>query len=363
MILIISGYAQDPTVARLGKLLQQQDAEYALIAPTTMAQMSALSIAGDAQGGRCVLRLGQQDIDLREVRSAWLWRTWSRERHEPGLEVLAQNERAWAFFKEEWRSFSRGLMLTLGYQGIFCVNPPPFNLAFEEKCCQLWLAAQCGLSIPATLYTADLPLARAFYDDHHGAIIYKPFKTYVEIVRAPDRPIRLQRLLTNRVEAKDLVETDQYVPTPGIFQPYISKQLELRIVVIGRKIFACAIHSQQSERSREDWRRYDLDNTPYEPYELPPDIAQKILRFMERTNLVFGSIDMIVTPEGEHVFLEINPGGQFDWIAQRTGFPLYEHLAAMLCAGRVDYPKPILAEASDALEVADLPAAALGARH
>jgi hypothetical protein len=37
-----------------------------------------------------------------------------------------------------------------------------------------------------------------------------------------------------------------------------------------------------------------------------------------------------VTPEGDHVFLEVNPGGQFDWIAAKTGYPLYERLAELL---------------------------------
>jgi hypothetical protein len=59
------------------------------------------------------------------------------------------------------------------------------------------------------------------------------------------------------------------------------------------------------------------------------------LALMDRLGLVFGSIDMIVTPDGEHVFLEVNPNGQFDWVARRAGLPIYEALAALLLAGRV----------------------------
>jgi glutathione synthase/RimK-type ligase-like ATP-grasp enzyme len=153
-----------------------------------------------------------------------------------------------------------------------------------------------------------------------------------------EQPSRVAKLLTNRVEPADLTEPEGFLPTPGIFQPYIEKQLELRIVVVGRRLFTCAIHSQQSDRARDDWRRYDLDNTPHEPYDLPPEIADRLLQLMERLGLVFGSIDLILTPEGEYVFLEINPNGQFDWIARLAGLPIYEHLAAMLLAGTVDYP-------------------------
>jgi glutathione synthase/RimK-type ligase-like ATP-grasp enzyme len=58
---------------------------------------------------------------------------------------------------------------------------------------------------------------------------------------------------------------------------------------------------------------------------------------MDRLGLVFGSIDMILTPQGDYVFLEINPNGQFDFVARLAGLPIYEHLAAMLLAGKVQY--------------------------
>ena len=48
----------------------------------------------------------------------------------------------------------------------------------------------------------------------------------------------------------------------------------------------------------------------------------------------YGAIDMIVTPQGEHVFLELNPNGQFGWIQERTGLPLYEAMADLLISGK-----------------------------
>ena len=235
--------------------------------------------------------------------------------------------------------------MLLAQHQIFCVNPPPFHNAFEEKCAQLLLAAEVGLNIPPTLYTTRLPLAHEFYHTHGGEIIYKTFKQFVRISYATaTEPSKAARVLTNRVAESHLREPSSFIPTPGIFQPYIPKQLELRIVVIGRRLFTCAIHSQHSERSRNDWRRYDLDHTPHTPYDLPDELAQKILRLMERMNLVFGSIDMILTPDGEYIFLEVNPNGQFDWIQHLTGLPLYEHLAQMLIQGTVDYQPSSLPE-------------------
>jgi glutathione synthase/RimK-type ligase-like ATP-grasp enzyme len=342
VILILTQLEDDPPVLRLSRILRERGVEPVVIAPTTLERPSSLVVANDPRGGvRTELRLDAPDpddtIDLAEVRSAWLWRTWQPHPLLDRFRPLAARRDEWGFFQHQWEAFHRGFSLLLARRGVFCVNPPPWNLAFEEKVCQLAVAAEAGLQIPTTLYTTRLPIARAFDAEQGGSIVYKPFRPYLRMIEGRgDAPSRLQRLLTNRVAAEELVEGTGYLPTPGIFQPYVEKQFELRVVVVGRALFACAIHSQRSERSREDWRRYDLENTPYEPYELPAEVAAAIRRLMDQLGLVFGSIDLIVTPAGEHVFLEVNPNGQFDWVAERTGLPIYEELAALLIAGKVE---------------------------
>jgi glutathione synthase/RimK-type ligase-like ATP-grasp enzyme len=350
MILICTQFVEDVSVQRLSAVLRTRGAEPVILAPTMLEEPSSLLIASEGERGvRTILQLQERAIPLDQVHAAWLWRGWYPEPLDPRFRGLAQRRAEWAFFAGEWAAFHKGFSTALAYRHVFCVNPPPFNVAFEEKCCQLMLAAEVGLRIPPTLYTTRLPVAREFLLQHGDALIYKPFRPYIQMMEPEgDQPSRVSKLLTNRVQAADLVEGAGFIPTPGIFQPYVEKRLELRIVVVGRQLFACAIHSQQSERSRDDWRRYDLDHTPYERYDLPPEVADQILALMDRLGLVFGSIDMILTPEGEYVFLEVNPNGQFDWIANLTGLPIYEHLAAMLLAGSVDYAVTASAEAPNA---------------
>jgi glutathione synthase/RimK-type ligase-like ATP-grasp enzyme len=341
MILILTHREDDPTVLCLGQHLRALGGEPVVIGPATLESPSSLVIANDPAGGaKRILRLGERTIDLSEVRAAWLWRSWHPHQQVDRFRAMAMTadakQHAWSFYEQQWLAFHHGFSLLLAQAGVFCVNPPPWNLAFEEKCCQLALAAEVGLAVPPTLFTTRLTPAKAFHDELGGALVYKPFKAYLRRIDGRDgKPARVEQLFTNTVAVEDLVEGPGFLPTPGIFQPYVEKDVELRIVVVGRRLFACAIHSQRSDRSREDWRRYDLERTPYLPYDLPEDVAAKLLALMDRLGLVFGSIDMIVTPDGEHVFLEVNPNGQFDWVARRAGLPIYEALAALLLAGRV----------------------------
>jgi glutathione synthase/RimK-type ligase-like ATP-grasp enzyme len=348
MILIITQFEDDFSALRVTECLRDLGADPVVVSSATMERPSALYIANDPNGGtHTVLRLGDRVIDLAEVRTAWLWRGWQPHPLEARFQPLAARPAEWRFYEQQWQVFHRGFSLLLAQRGVFCVNPPPSNTAYEEKCCQLALASEVGLTIPPTLFTTRLAEARVFSEEHGGSLIYKPFRPYLRMIGADgDRPSRLQRVLTNRVEPEQLVEGDGFLPTPGIFQPYVDKHVELRIIAVGHRLFACAIHSQRSTRAREDWRRYDLDNTPHEPYELPTDVAAKLRALMGRLGLVYGAIDLIVTPAGEHVFLEVNPNGQFDFVAQLAGLPVYEHLAALLLEGKVEAPEePDLVEA------------------
>lgn len=332
MILIVTHY-QDLTVVRLTKHLRSRGCDPVIIDAAAVEGETELSLEGGAAGvARCLLRVDGRDIDLEEVRSAWLWRPWERFPEEARLRDLASKPTQWAFYRREWLAFHKGFVLALAYSKVFCVNPPPHNVAFEEKICQMMIASQVGLKIPDTLYTARPVLAKEFYARHGGNIIYKPFSGFAHLIEGEGKP-KVARLYTSRVEEAHLAEPAGFVPTPCVFQPYVEKEIELRIVIVGRRVFACSIHSQQSELSRDDWRRFDLENTPYEPFDLPPEVERKLLALMDRLGLVFGSVDMILTPRGEYVFIEINPNGQFDWIAHRTGLPIYEALADMLIAG------------------------------
>ena len=79
-----------------------------------------------------------------------------------------------------------------------------------------------------------------------------------------------------------------------------------------------------------DWRRYDFGHVKHEPCELPPEIVKKLLQAMRIWDLQFGAIDMILTPKGDYVFLEVNPSGKWGWIEAITGMPISKAIADLL---------------------------------
>ncbi len=120
---------------------------------------------------------------------------------------------------------------------------------------------------------------------------------------------------------------------PVIVQEQIPWRVELRVTVVGDQIFACEIHSQISNHARLDWRRYDTGATPHLVHELPGEIADRCVALTHRLGLRYGAVDLILTPDGRYVFLEINPNGQWLWIENLTGLPISQAVCDLLLEG------------------------------
>jgi len=236
------------------------------------------------------------------------------------------------------------------------LDPPNAVLITNQKPRQLAVAKTLGLSIPDTVMGNNADALESICSQHETLIIKSVVSK--EYVSQPNFQERLQFHLKQcffrdpnsnpdemrgpllktqvtppqRVSAKQLqAKYSQLSLCPVIIQAYVPKAYELRITVVGQKVFACRIDSPQAHtpEAQVDWR-LDIDNIPHSAHSLPDAIAQKCLDLCRALGLQYGAIDMIVTPEGEHVFLEINPQGQWLWVQQRTGLPIAEAIADWL---------------------------------
>jgi glutathione synthase/RimK-type ligase-like ATP-grasp enzyme len=224
-----------------------------------------------------------------------------------------------AFADREWVHALEPLTELLA--GARWVNPRRAELTFRYKPTQLQLAHRCGFRVPRTLVTNDPHEVRAFVASCGGTAIYKCLSWYI----VGDR-----FLFTNVIHQNDLDAYEESIAlAPGIYQPLIKKSYELRVTIVGDAVFAARIDSQDGDDTRIDWRR-NIPSLSHSAVRLPADVHEMLLRFHAESGLVAGAYDLIVTPEGEHVFLEVNPAGQWLWIEHETGLPISESMASAL---------------------------------
>ncbi len=181
---------------------------------------------------------------------------------------------------------------------------------------QLLRAARMGFSVPDSLIANRSGPVHRFRAAAGSDIIFKtlasPFLG-AEKVAAEDRVAT--GLATTRITDEHVELLDAMGDVPCFFQAHVDKRYELRVTVIGDRVFAAKIHSQDDDRTRTDYRDFSA-NIRYEAVTLPGEIEQLCRDFVHSYGLAYGALDLIVTPAGEYVFLENNPGGQFLFVEQ-----------------------------------------------
>ena len=86
------------------------------------------------------------------------------------------------------------------------------------------------------------------------------------------------------------------------------------------------------EETQIDFRA-DYGKLYYVPHALPDHMCERLLALTRSYYLAYAGIDLLLTPEGRYIYLELNALGQFGWLEDRTGVPLYRRLATLLMEG------------------------------
>lgn len=202
----------------------------------------------------------------------------------------------------------------------------PFALADAEyKPRQLDMAVRCGLTPPPTMITNEPGEVRRFAEQ------YAPL-----VVKALSDPLlhergRTSAVYTHLLTAADLGDLSGVETTAHLFQAFVPKAFEVRLTVVGDRLFPVAIHAGSPE-ARIDWRR-DYDALSYEVIGCPTHIAAGVRAYLTAYGLRYGAFDFVVTPNGEWVWIECNAAGQWGWLGEACGLPIAAAFADELTAG------------------------------
>ena len=194
----------------------------------------------------------------------------------------------------------------------FWISHPKYLRASMWKGEQLQRALTFGFKIPDTLISNDPDEIRTFFLEHQKVV----FKAMSDSVIAEEEN-EGQGVATTLIDAQMLDDCDSLRLLPNQFQAYIEKAYELRVTIIGGNIFTAKLDSQVYPETQIDCRNLNV-KIPMSVYSLPKNVEQACLGFVNSYKLNYSAIDLIVTPNGDYVFLENNPNGQFRFIEENV---------------------------------------------
>lgn len=315
--LVIITNRNDYAVNEVTKLLKERDFPFLRIHPDEPQRIKFSATKSNSMPTSFCIEQEGMLFTLNNRPIIWYRQpTWPREQND--------KNQVKSFIDSEWRtSFNSMFSLLSGYW----VNHPLLakNIYGHNKLIQLNIASLVDFSVPDTIISNSFHHIIDFCKKHGGEIACKPL--YGQRLTSGDEKSFIG-VYTQLISQSQLEKMRRNVElAPAIYQRYIRKKSELRITVIGSNIFSCEIHSQNSEKTKHDWRRYDFANVAHNTFTLPCDIIHKLKAFMVRSGLNYGAFDFILTPENQYVFIEVNPSGQYGWIEQLTSMPISQSIA------------------------------------
>lgn len=209
--------------------------------------------------------------------------------------------------RNEFFAFYSFFINKIDENNVFWLNHPKFKNI--NKLEQLLVAQTFGFKIPNTYlstnlenYSSSKKISKHLSD---CISVYKDGTTFTTLT----------------TEVKNGEKNDFFV---SLFQEKIKKELEIRVFYLCGKCYAISIISQKNSKTKIDYRNYDYKNPNREVfYNLPSIIEEQIGLLMNYFNLQTGSLDFILTPNNEYIFLEINPSGQYDVFNLFNVYPDY----------------------------------------
>jgi ATP-GRASP peptide maturase of grasp-with-spasm system len=173
------------------------------------------------------------------------------------------------------------------------------------------MAMTLGLQVPKLTITSEVKDLIAFSKSCDNKIITKAISEAITLKVEEEILIGY----TESVELDDL-KPNQDILFPSLLQNKVEKLYELRIFYLEGIFEAMAIFSQRDNQTETDFRKYNYEKPNRNvPYNLPESIKEKLRLLFNQLGLNTGSVDMIVDKQGQYLFLEINPVGQFGMVS------------------------------------------------
>lgn len=323
MVLIFSN-SKDPTTDMVIEWLIAFGTKYRRINSEDLTDDQIPFFCDPPEGRVCIRGMREVDDRRTPVKVCW-YRRWNRFRIPTPLSTdpMLQQLRL-----ETWRE-AEAISRFLFHR--FRDRPwlsDPERATSEEKLLTLRTAKNKGLQVPKSIITNRREEVLKTYEDKEEVVV----KPITDPHGFPDKEMQsFHRLFAEPLDRSTLKELPHSF-FPSFFQERIERSHEVRAFYLDGDFYPTAIFTPSSGKRldiklsngmEEDLARMNRTR-------LPEEVKDSLRALMKELGLNSGSIDLLVRPDGEHFFLEVNPVGQFIGYGEQVNYALDRKIAEWL---------------------------------
>jgi len=315
MILILSN-KWDVTVDFVVKELQNRGHPYLRL---NTEDLPELEVTTELPDFSVVVEKQSERVKIEEEINA----VWYRRPGEP-FEFAEEEEKpdqgTVDYIREQWGAWLKSLSTV---PDITWVNPPAVNQQMESKIHQLRLADGVGFRIPETVVTNSETEVFEMFDRQDGSVVSKALSSPLIAGDEQDEFVFSVYLEEPPSEGDESLQV-----CPSIFQEPLLPKTDYRVTVVGDTVLPVRIEGKEGKEVPVDWRT-EKEDVRFVQTNLPEQVEDLCREYVDKAGLIFGAIDLVEV-DGEFVFLEINPNGEWGWLQKPWGVPIAENLTELL---------------------------------
>lgn len=303
-MILVYGIPSEPPIALVIAELQRRAIDYRVINQRLLPMISVEvewsrgELRGHIAQNREAIQLEQIDsVYARPTYHRFLPEYWHQEQDADAKSSIGITDSSLNF-----------LLDNLGCQ---VINRPRQMLSNVSKPFQSRLIHEAGFSVPKTLITNDLALARAFVSEV-GRCICKGISGE-------------QRTIAREISVDELCAMSQ------CFFPIQIQELvcgtDIRVHVVGDSVFPCAVFHKETDYRRTKGcgppRLQALDA-------LPDQMEEACVALSRQLDLAFSGIDLRIAGDGRVFCFEVNPSPGYSYFELGSGLHIASALVDLL---------------------------------
>jgi glutathione synthase/RimK-type ligase-like ATP-grasp enzyme len=271
----------------------------------TVAQKISLSLVLGGDDRDFIVNTEGREVSVSSSRLAWL-------RRPRGLQNICDidDDKVREIINNDCRGAFTGILQSR-FRGKW-ISAPEATYRASDKIYQLSIAAEVGFRIPRTLVSQSREEVIKFWSQNDNGIIVKA------VVGAHQT-----FLLTRQLKNPRIFTESAYMAAPAIYQEFIPGKRHIRLHCFGDRSFAATIITEDV-----DWRP-NL-TAAITSWPVPRDLHMRIRTVLDRLGLEMGIVDLKQDQNGDFVWFEVNPQGQFIYLDSLTDLNLTQKFAEYL---------------------------------
>jgi hypothetical protein len=307
MIIIVTVQNDLHAIAVQGRIRQLNYPQCHIVECDRIAQGNNIYYTVGAFDGADRIRTSEGNaIQISKASLIWL----RRARANQVLNSPLSKEDGYEIVNNDCRGALSGY-LAIKFKGKW-ISDPEATVRASDKIYQQEIARACGFRVPKTIVAQSLADVQEFIERCSGKVVIKT------IVGA-NEPF----LETIQLRDPQQFSEAAYNAAPALYQELIEGTQHLRLLCLRHKSLCGLIQTDKL-----DWRS-DL-NVNISPWPVPEDVHRRVRSVIESLGLEMGIVDIKITPEGELVWLEVNPQGQFLFLEPLIAIPFIDDFARYL---------------------------------